>query len=183
MTRINRIFLIVVSLIAYSNLYSFDGERHGFILGGGIGASYLSTTVSLDSYSNSDNRAVFVTNFKIGYAPSNLLEIYYISKVSWWGQSDVTFTLGLAGVAATYYFDQSTDPGWSISGGLGLSTLSAPFESNFGSSNGFGLFAGGGYEFSPHWSFELDLFYSTIEDAGADFNYFGVQLTINGLAY
>ena len=170
-------------LSAYSNLYSFDGERNGFILGGGIGAGYLSNSSSNDSYSNTDSRGVFLTHFKIGYAPSNTLEIYYLSKVSWWGQSDITFTLGLSAIAATFYLDSATETGWSISGGLGLSSLSAPFEEDSGSSDGFGLFVGGGYEFAKHWTVELDLLYSGISESGSDLNSFGVQLTVNVLAF
>lgn len=175
--------VVCMIILSYSNLYSFDGERKGFILGGGIGAGYLSNSTSFNSNSNTDSRAVFLTNFKIGYAPSNTLEIYYLSKVSWWGESDITFTLGLSAVATTFYFDKTTETGWSISGGIGLSTLSAPFEVGLESSNGFGLFAGGGYEFSSHWNIELDLLYSTITDGGADLNSFGVQLTVNVLAF
>jgi len=181
--------LALVLLFAFANLYAFDGERKGFILGGGIGAGFLSNTTSFNSNSDTDSRAVFLTNFKIGYAPSNTLEIYYISKVSWWGQtnaitgSSTTFTLGLSAIAATMYIDNTTETGWFISGGLALSALAAPFETDLESSNGFGLFGGGGYEFSSHWSVELDLLYSTITDPGVDFNSFGVLVTINVLAF
>jgi hypothetical protein len=183
MKKINTLTLIGILLLAYSNLYSFDGERKGFILGGGIGAGYLSNSTSFESYSSSDNRGVFLTNFKIGYAPSNTLEIYYVSKVSWWGESNITFVLGLSAVAATFYLDNATETGWSISGGLGLTAMYAPFEEGSGSSNGFGLFAGGGYEFSSHWNVELDLLYSATTEGEVDIHSFGVQLTINVLAY
>ena len=87
-------------------------------------------TFLIPRYSNTDGRGVFLTNFKIGYAPSNTLEIYYISKVSWWGESDITFVLGLSAVAATFYLDSATETGWSISGGLGLSSFYAPMEAD-----------------------------------------------------
>jgi len=177
------IMCAVVFTLTSNNVFAFDGERKGFILGGGLGAGYLSNSVSVNSFSDTDSRAVFLTNFKIGYAPSNTLEIYYISKVSWWGASDITFILGLSAIAATIYIDNTTETGWFIAGGLGLSALSAPFETDVESSNGFGLFGGGGYEFSSHWSVELDLLYSTITERGADFNSFGVLLTVNVLAF
>ncbi len=183
MKKIYEVIFIVVFMLTSNNVFAFDGERKGFILGGGIGAGYLSNTTSFNSFSDTDGRAVFLTNFKIGYAPSNTLEIYYISKVSWWGESDKTFILGLSAIAATIYIDNTTETGWFISGGLGLSVLDAPFESNVESSNGFGLFGGGGYEFSSHWSVEVDLLYSTITDAGVDFNSFGVLVTVNVLAF
>jgi hypothetical protein len=111
------------------------------------------------------------------------LEIFYISKVSWWGENDIIFTVGLSAIAARYYFDKATETGWSISGGFGLSALNAPFEENVDASTGFGLFAGGGHEFSNHWTVELDLFYSAVSENNIDFDSFGIQITINGLAY
>jgi hypothetical protein len=179
--------ITLLFLFFQSNSYSFDGERNGFILGGGMGFGYLSNTTSFDtpigSFSDTDNRGTFQTNFKIGYAPNNVLEIFYISKVSWWGMNDITYTLGLSSIAARYYLDKATETGWSVTGGFGLSALSAPFEEDLEPSDGFGLFAGGGYEFSRHWTVEFDLFYSSVSDEGIDFESFGIQLTINGLAY
>ncbi len=181
MKKINKLACIL--LLAFSNLYAFDGERKGFILGGGIGAGYISNTTSFNSFSNTNSRAVFLTNGKIGYAPSNTLEIYSIGKASWWGESDKISRLVLSAIAITVYFDNTTDTGWFISGGLGLSTLDTPFESNSESSNGFGLFGGGGYEFSSHWSLEVDLLYSTITERVTDLNSFGVLVTVNFLAF
>ena len=172
-----------IFLLAFSNTYSFDGERNGFILGGGIGGGYLMNSSSDKFASDTDSKAVFLTHFKIGYAPSNTLEVYYLNNVSWWGVSDVTFSLGLSALAVTFYTDTKTETGFSISGGLGLSTLSAPFEQDLKSSSGFGLFFGGGYEFASHWNVELDLLYSTISEGNNNLTSFGIQLTINGLAY
>lgn len=175
--------LALIWLLVFSNLYAFDGERKGFILGGGIGAGYLSNSVSLNSFSDTDSRAVFLTNFKIGYAPSNTMEIFYISKVSWWGENEIVSLLGITAIAITVYVDNTTNTGWFISGGLGLSTLDAPSPNALESSIGFGLFGGGGYEFSSHWNLEVDLLYSTITDAGVNFNSFGVLVSVNFLAF
>jgi len=192
MKKFYEIIFVAVFMLTCNNVFAFDGERKGFIIGGGIGAGYLSNTSSFNS--DTDSRAVFLTNFKIGYAPSNTLEIYYISKASGWGRSDITFILALSAIAATFYFDKETETGWFISGGIGLSTLDPPLEKNaesskgfdlFGGSgsSGFGFFGGSGYEFSSHWSVEFDLLYSTITEGGADFNSFGVLLTVNVLAF
>jgi len=182
MKKINKLACIL--LLAFSSLYAFDGERKGFILGGGIGTGFLSNTNSFNSFSNTDSRAVFLTSFKIGYAPSNTLEIYFISKVSWWGESDRIIQLGLSAIAITVYFDNTTETGWFISGGLGYSTKAAPFESTGGTSYGLGLFGGGGYKFLSHWNLEVDLLYSTITtNSERDFNSFGVLVTVNFLAF
>jgi len=152
MKKINKLACIL--LLAFSNLYAFDGERKGFILGGGFGAGYLSNTISFNSSSESDGRAAILTNLKIGYAPSNTLEIYYITKASWWGESNKTFILGLSAKAATVYIDNKTETGLFISGGIGFGWfISSDFKrlfEKFGpdvdSSTGFGLFGGVGYE-------------------------------------
>ena len=83
----------------------------------------------------------------------------------------------------SFYTDKETETGLFISGGLGLSTLSAPFETDVESSNGFGVFGGAGYEFASHWNVAADIFYSAISESGVDMNSFGVQLTINVLAF
>jgi len=156
--------LAFIWLLAFSNLYAFDGERKGFILGGGIGAGFLSNTESFNSLSNTDSRIVFLANGKIGYAPSNTLEIYSTGKQSWWGKSGKISRLLISAIAITVYFDNTTETVWFISGG-------------------FGLFGGGGYEFSSHWSLELNLLYSTITKEETDFNSIGVLVTVNFLAF
>ncbi len=176
--------LACILLFAFSSLYAFDGERKGFILGGGIGAGFNSNTESFNAFSETHSRAVFITNFKIGYAPSNTLEIYYTSKVSWWGESDKIYSLGLSAIATTFYLDNTTETGWFISGGLGFTTKAAPFEYTGGTSYGLGLFGGGGYEFSSHWNLEVNLLYSTITtEREGDLNSFGVLVTFNVLAF
>lgn len=73
------------------------------------------------------------------------LEIYWFSKVSWFGHKHVlkgtdeygdyyeheaekwTVASGVAGIGATYYFNP-TAPSWFLSGGLGYSSWLVPFE-------------------------------------------------------
>jgi len=182
--------------LAFSSLYAFDGERKGFIIGGGAGFGYLPKSICLKGTvkpfcpfpSVIEYKGVFLTNFKIGYAPSNTLEIFYINKSSWWIVSDITFLSGLSAVAFTAYFDNTLDFGWFVSSGIGLSSLSAPFESGIKSNSGFGLFLGGGYEFSAHWNIEVNLLYSSIGRAVDisslyDIGSLGVLVTINFLAF
>lgn len=183
MNRIIFFATVCLLVLANTNVFSFDGERNGFILGGGVGGGYLSNSFKYSSYSTNDNRGVFLTDFKIGYAPSNILEVYYVSKVSWWGKTDINYALGLSALAVSYYTDNEKETGLFISGGLGLATLSAPFDTDVESSNGFGVFGGVGYEFAAHWNVELDVLYSTISENEADLNSFGVRVTINVLAY
>ncbi len=181
------LILIAISILCSTSIYAFDGERKGFILGGGLGVSYLSNTTSWDfSYdtgSRTESRTVFQTYFKIGYAPSNTLEIFYSSRISWWSDHSL-FWLGLGAVAFTLYFDNISETGWFVSGGIGHSNMSEfSFSSTAASRSGFGLFGGVGYEFSSHWTVEVDLQYSAVTDDRRDTDSFGVLVTVNVLAF
>ena len=48
---------------------------------------------------------------------------------------------------------------------------------------GFGLFGGVGYEFSKHWTVEVDLLYSAVNKDESDTNSFGVLVTVNFLEF
>ena len=124
----------------------------------------------------------FQTNFKIGYAPSNTLEIFYCNKVSWWSDLSL-FLLGLGTAAFTLYFDNTSETDWFVSGGIGLSSLTEINFDNSDSGSGFGLFGGAGYEFSRHWTVEVDLLYSTVTRSYSDTESFGVLVTVNVLAF
>ena len=93
MTQGSLLIFIAISILCSTSIYAFDGERNGFIIGGGLGVGYLSNTTSPGFSLDNDSRIVFQTNFKIGYAPSNTLEIFYCSRILLWGQNNI-FLLG-----------------------------------------------------------------------------------------
>lgn len=158
-------------------------NRRGFILGLGIGfgGSYLQANYG--AISGDATRSAFLTNFKIGYAPTNTLEVYYANKVFWWDESGLAILIhGLSAFGVTKYMNSETASGPFVSGGLGISVLDAPFE-NVNPSYGFGVFMGTGYEFTKHWSLETSFMYSNISDSGVNLGLFGLRLTINGLIY
>ncbi len=157
-------------------------HRKGFIIGGGIGGGGMAIEANSILGSGEVTRSAFLTDFKIGYAPSNTLEIYYVSKVFWWGESGFTLIHGLSSLGFSVYTDQRSETGLFFTGGIGVSAVDAPFE-NVNASYGLGLFGGLGYEFRPHWSFEVNLLYSRISDSGVSLDLLGVRLIINGLGY
>lgn len=157
-------------------------NRKGFIIGGGIGIGGMAIEANSILGSGEATRSAFLTDFKIGYAPSNILEIYYINKVFWWGESGFTLIHALSTIGLSAYTNKRTGTGLFITTGVGISTVDAPFE-NVNASYGLGLFGGLGYEFIPHWSFEVNLLYSHISDLGVNLDLFGIRLTINGLGY
>ncbi len=156
-------------------------NRKGFIIGGGIGAGYLRNQASGFLF-GTVHRATFLTDFKIGYAPTDAIEVYYVNKVSWWGELGTTVILSLSAIGFSVFPDQDTATGLFFTGGAGLSAADAPFE-NVNASYGFGLFAGAGYEFAKHFSLETNLLYSQINDFGIQLDSFALRLTLNVLGY
>ncbi len=151
--------------------FAFDGARKGFILGGGVGAGFLSHEMIFQSRSDTENAAVFLTEFKIGGAPSNSLEVYFISKGA--HLADEEITLNAAGV--TKYLGK-TGTGVFLTGGVGLTTIETSDE-------GFGLFGGIGFEFAKHFTVETNILYSRVDEASTDSESFSFRVTVNGLAF
>lgn len=176
------ILFAAIVVLAATEAFAFDGQRKGFILGGGIGGGFLSNKFSAGPFSTTEGEAVFASEFKIGYAPSNDFEIYYIGKGSWWGESDVALLIGLSAVGISKYLGTSST-GFFVTGGVGLSAIDAPFEEGAEADYGFGLFGGAGYEFARHWTLEADILYNHISESGIDLNSIGFRLSINGLAF
>jgi hypothetical protein len=200
-----KLFILVFAgfsmLFLIANAQAFDGQRKGFILGGGAGFGYTSFTqeVSIDynGYhesveSDREDNIAFMTDFKIGYAWDNYWAIYYTSKVSWFGMENslddnVTIANGLGAAAVTHWFKPQA-PSWFVAGGVGYSTWALPFEDDPPDTwIGPGLFMGGGYEFSRHWGVEGYLVWGKPqeEEWGIEVssNTFSFMLTVNVLGY
>ena len=201
------IFIVVTTLFLVANANAFNSKRKGFIIGGGIGPSFstFKETVTIHGFfgsgetieSQRENKFGLRTNFKIGYAPSNLLEIFFTVKDSWFSSKvyflgenegeDVIMASGFWGPGVTYYFKPEA-PSYFITGGFGVSTLSLPFESHAEIKFGGAVYAGAGYEFKNHFNVELDLGWgkpSSLDlfGIGSSTSVLTVAITINALAY
>jgi hypothetical protein len=191
--RILTLTLVIVILTVIS-AQAFNGQRKGFILGGGLGLGMSSYKYELGSQKRDrENNRAFATNFKIGYSPNEKLEIYYFSKALWFNADytfydDETVLSSVGGLGVTFNV-KNESPTFYVAGGLGYSEWSYHFdESAPPHMTGFGIFGGAGYEFSPHFNFGLDLLYGTLKH---DYNHYGkasvkpisIQFTLNALAY
>ena len=175
---------------------AFDGQRKGFILGGGLGFGLPSFTQTVEAMgeketSDRENKAALQTNFMIGLGATEQVLIYYSNRVSWFGienvfGDNVTIMDGLGGVSVAYYF-QPTAPSPFILGTVGLSIWDAPFEEGSEAWYGGGFGIGGGYEFSRHYFVEADLMWGkpSKEEGGIDAssNALTIRVTINALAF
>lgn len=187
---------LVLILCVTTVAQAFDGERQGFILGAGVGAGLTSYTqtasyLSLSETSDRENAFGIMSDFKIGYAPNDVMEIYWMSKVSWFGMenafgSDVTIANGIGGLGVTYFF-QPTAPSAFVSGGIGFSSWMAPFEEGAEAWYGIGVSAGAGYEFTPHWYIEGNVCWGnpSTEEYGIDLstNSLSAKITLNVIGY
>lgn len=175
------VFLAALAVLS-ADLTAFDGLRKGFILGGGVGGSYLTYKEpwpvgdfrKLDKFS-------LETNFRIGHAPSNSLEIYWFTTVSWsalpYGSSMIT----VGGIGLTKYLNRE-GKGFFLFSGLGSSANSA--GSWFGETKseiGLGLIGGVGYDIAKHWSVQGDVVYASF--GSGERTSLAVRVTLNFLAF
>ena len=183
------LLVLVLSLFVVSSAFGFDGVRKGFVLGGGAGIGLSSYTLSGGgATSNRESQFSFMTDFKIGYAPTNQIEIVYTSKGAWFqGDGNLlnTFTIlnNVSTASVNYYLKPEAPSTFFLSGGLGLASLSAPFESNVDSWYGFGFYVGAGYEFVKHYSVAFDFMYGLPEDSGVTFNGLTPRVTFVATAF
>ncbi len=195
--------LVPVFLINATNAFAWDGKRKGFIIGVGAGgglASYKPYVIFADNETSEGERTskfAFMSDFKIGFAPSNQVALYWMSKVAWFGytleyhdqfidiRQSYTIANGIGGVGCAYYF-QPEGPSPYVTAGLGFSSWDAPFEENSDGITGSGFVLGAGYEFSKHWSLEGNLTWGSPnekDDEELGFKTLAVRITVNVLGY
>jgi len=168
MKYLSFIMLLLLMSIAQEGV----AQRRGFIGGIGFGIStntYKKRTATV-------TKTAFVTNIRLGYAPSEQLEIYYSGRTSWGVDVVKSTLLGLSSLSASYYL-QPAAPTLYLTGGFGWAHWNG-LETKW--SDGVGVVVGGGYEVAKHLSFDLGLIYSALFDVN---NAFSVSFTVNWLAY
>jgi hypothetical protein len=187
--------ILVLLTLTTATSFAFDGQRKGFVVGAGLGPGISSFTQDLtlagQTGSASDSKFGLATDFRMGYGVNDRIVIFYNNRVNWFGirnanDEEVTIADGVGCVSAQYFFA----PGpvsWFVSGGLGYSAWSTPFEKNARNSFGFGLFGGGGYQFSQAWGAEVSVSYGDPSDeeglARLETSTVGLRATLNVAAY
>lgn len=187
-------FFAFCFLIMSQSSNAFDDNREGFIVG--LGAGFQ--TINIDfNYSGSevrsDSEGGFATSFKIGWGITNQFSLYYVRNASWYSAayddgfsiSDITYTIGIDGVGATYYLSPSSPSGYLL-GAIGIGDISAPFESDIGSDTGSAIMFGGGYEASEHIHLEATFLTTNIDSLDNELlnlKTSSIQFTVNYLWY
>lgn len=185
---------MLVAMFLSANTSAQNNERKGFILGIGVGAGLNSYQFDFELSGIDfmrESTVSFVSDFRIGYAPTDQIAIYWVSRGSWYNQEGV-FSLGgdkvfvingMAGLGGSYYLEPEA-PCFFVNAAIGYANWFTPFEDNPENNLGFGFGLGGGYEFSKHWSTELNLTSGKPSgDDGFSVNTWAARLTINYLMY
>jgi hypothetical protein len=185
------------TLASSTSAHAFNGDRAGFILGGGGGLSISSYTQTLklpylsSATSDRETKTGFATDVKIGGGINNQFLLYYVNKTSWFSMvnalgNSVTIANSVGLLGASYYMQPKAPCGY-FSGLLGMASWSAPFEDGDSSQSGVGVAIGAGYEFAPHWSVEAGLAVGSPNKSENGIkittNTMAFHVTINGLAY
>jgi hypothetical protein len=176
--------LAIVSILAV-DVCALDGERKGFILGFSVGPAVTSFTqkVALSvgdiTESERENKFGAGTDFRIGYAPSNQLMLYYTNKLTWLRltntlNEDVTVVNGVGLFGLSYYLLPQA-PSFYVAGTIGTS-LWGVYDDLGNAWTGFGLGGTAGYEFTKYWSVEGTVMWGKPGDSA-----FGVDVSTNAI--
>jgi hypothetical protein len=146
-------------------------ERKGFIIGIGGGPGLVrrdgrevrnQAGILLVSIPSANFFSI-VTDFKVGYAPSDQLLLYYSNNAAFSRDDfDDFFLVGLSGGGVTYLM-KATSPTPFVSGSVGVATLSSIVEDT-DAEYGVGFSVGGGFEFARHWSVDGQVIFARFGD-------------------
>jgi hypothetical protein len=178
---------VVLSLVLPND--SSAQQREGFILNLGVGGAAVT---SKPDHAEAESWTDFAvgTDFKIGYAPSDQLLVYYSNDVAFSGSSDLEYgddgilANGLTALGATYFL-RPGERSFFVDGAVGLSSRN--FISTDGAEShqdsGWGFAIGGGYEFAPHWLLGADLIIGTLDPGFATLKTRTVRIGVSWLLY
>ena len=185
--KLTGVATIVALTLFTTAVHAFDGNRKGFILGGGLGPALTSLgqgyddPLDVEELSARENELGLATDFKIGGGITEKFSLYYVNNVSWVRFSGVTIAQGTGGLGATYYMEVSA-PSLYFVGMIGMSSLWF-FFGGVGGYPGFGMGGGVGYEFAKHWSVEGVATWGHLGLEVESINAFSFLVTVSGIAY
>jgi hypothetical protein len=156
-----RFLLVGICLLVGSSatVSAFDGQRQGFVLGGGLGIA-PAITVSADLKMTlpgdgqlsiaglEDTRAGLGGNVFAGYAWDNRNMLVFEINGAAFRDNDVTVSQSFNGLNWYHYFGQQGHSGFTV---VGLGIYSFDTDETDPTDHGGGLLLGGGFEFAPHY--------------------------------
>lgn len=181
---------VVIGLVCISSSFGFNGQRQGFVLGGGLGIAPSSSwegnvyDVFAMQIVNADEHGVGLgLNFLIGYAWDEKNMIVYEGNVTGWTSDlfvDQSIAQGFNGGAWYHYFGV---PGRSAFTTLGIGFYVFDVEDYDANDVGGAILLGAGYEFAPHWQVGAYLGAGQTSDPGGDFDHAHFSILVSGVAF
>lgn len=164
---------------------AFDGSKHGFVLGGSLGAHGISMDETYSSdyeagYDWSGSKVGLATDFLIGYGFTPSFVLLYQNSVSWYIGNGYTYYDAVGPIGVRYYFS-GDEPGPYIGAGAILGSFVNESKDAGASGTGFSFTAG--YEVIRHFSLEAKFLH--VKATSGDFTHTSIafQLLLSGLAY
>ena len=138
-----------------------SARRKGFLIGIGAGPALHRAPLFGFGGGGPTNDFAVVTDFRIGYAPTDQVLLHYSNKVAW--TRNVAYDLvGFSGFGVTYMLDR-TSPSAFVTGAIGAGaggTLSGGADQT-----GLGFGVGGGFEFARHLSIDGEAMFVRLSGA------------------
>jgi len=148
--------------------YEIDNKStKGFIVGIGLGIH--SGTNKFETYDNLNRSGLLITDFKLGYAPNDYIEIYYTNKRSTYKPYDIRLYNQLTGFGLSFFSNSKEHelnnklkmnkkwfPSYFISICYGRSYYGWDDPNYTFDISGSGFSVGVGYEFKPHARIEIN---------------------------
>lgn len=186
MYRLIAITLVAVLLLSVSS-FAFDGNRKGFVLGGGLGLGAVGswkvdvpifgTTIPVD-----ESGTGVAVQFVIGGAFDEHNMLVYEGNVIGY-QSDLfdeSIGQGFNGAAWYHYF---SDPGKTPFTTLGLGFYYFKVGDFDATDPKIALLVGGGYEFAKHWQTGVYFSFGQTAESGIDFDHWHLNFIVSGIAF
>ncbi len=181
--RLSLLFSAIVLVFCATSVNAFDGNRKGFVLGGGLGFSpYIHTSVSagFTSIEGNEDKAGVAIKLYIGYAWDEHNMLVYEGNYAAYEDNDNTLMQGINCAAWYHYFGEK---GKTLYTTLGLGLYTADSELSDPTDPGAGYLVGIGYEFSPHWQVDVQLSGGKSESSPFEYGHNNLTVMISGVAF
>lgn len=187
--RLTTFGIIAVIGLTCSSAWGFDGQRKGFVVGGGLGVA-PSASYSIEIGPFAENKAGAGLNLIIGYAWDEANMIVYEGSIAGYetdklsiettfltARGDQRVTQGFNGLAWYHYFGSTGKTFFSV---IGLGAYAFDIEDVESNKIGRAFLAGAGYEFTRHFGIILQFSAgeTTLNGVGFTHSHLNVLITV-----
>ena len=187
----NSVIVLITCLLLAGTALGFDGQRKGFVLGGGLGfapVAHWEVDANLFGLQGSAEEDKFgvALQFVIGGAFDEHNMLVYEGNVAGFKSDfgDEGIAQGFNGAAWYHYFGPV---GKSFYTTVGLGFYYFKIGDYDATDPGGALLLGGGYEFSPHWQIGVSLTVGSTSEsiplASADLKHANLSVMVSGIAF